>query len=199
VPSNHLSGITTNCAECHTPQGWVPAKFDHSGFPLSGGHQSVACEKCHPNGQFQGTSAACESCHQVPVNHLAGITSACAQCHTPAGWVPAQFDHTKFELTGVHKQLACNSCHSSGVFQGTSTACAGCHNPPATHQSMPGDCTPCHTTAGFTPSTFYHQQVGAHIPNGEVPLQCSACHASRYVEYSCMGGGCHSSNNPGGD
>jgi hypothetical protein len=63
---------------------------------------------------------------------------------------------------------------------------------------MPGDCTQCHTTSGFSPAIFQHQQVGEHVPAGEVPLQCAACHTSRYVDYSCMGAGCHSSNNPGG-
>ena len=196
VPANHLTGITTGCAVCHTPAGWKPALYDHSAFPLIGNHSGLPCEKCHPNNQYQGTSPQCETCHQLPTNHLAGITTGCAICHTPAGWTPVQVDHSKFPLTGVHTTISCGKCHTSGVFQGLPTACSSCHTPPNTHLGMSIVCSQCHTTSGFTPSTFRHQQVGEHIPRGEVPLQCSRCHPTRFAEHSCTGSGCHSSNNP---
>ena len=199
LPPGHLEGITTGCDECHTPAGWKPANFDHSKFPLIGSHQSLACEQCHPGGRFQGTSPACEACHQLPPNHLAGITTGCAQCHSPTGWKPANFDHSQFPLTGVHQSLTCDKCHTGGVFQGLSAACSNCHTPPSTHVGMPDDCAQCHTPEGFSPSTFNHQPVGEHIPAGEVSLQCTNCHAAGYAEYTCMGSGCHSSNNPQGE
>lgn len=197
VPVNHIPGITAGCGECHTPLGWKPAKFDHSFFPLIGQHQALECAQCHPGGRFVGTSPLCETCHQVPANHAVGVVTNCQACHTPEGWKPAHIDHSRFPLTGVHRTLPCLSCHSRGVFQGLSTACAACHQPPDTHVGMSSDCRSCHTTSGFQPSTFRHQQVGPHVPSGEHPLSCSSCHGGRYAQASCTA--CHGSGKPGGD
>lgn len=197
LPANHLPGITGGCGECHTPNGWKPATFDHSFFPLSGMHTQVECSQCHPSGRFKGTSNLCESCHQVPADHPVGKLSNCQACHTPDGWKPAHFDHSRFQLTGVHRTLSCLRCHSNGVFQGLSTACVSCHNPPGTHAGLSTNCAGCHSTSGFRPSTFNHPQVGEHVPAGEVPLACSQCHQSVFAQASCAA--CHSSNNPGGD
>ena len=44
---------------------------------------------------------------------------------------PAQlgFDHltTGFELTGSHRDVACESCHTGAVFKGTPRSCVACH------------------------------------------------------------------------
>jgi len=199
APADHVYGITTNCEMCHTPAGWVPPVFDHSIFPLTDNHAGVPCEQCHPNGQFQGTSPLCESCHQAPTDHIFGIASNCGLCHTPAGWIPAHFDHSKFPLTGAHKTLTCDQCHTSGSFTGLNPTCGSCHNAPATHAGMSTNCAQCHTTSGFSPSTFVHQQVGEHIPRGEHSLNCNQCHASAYIQASCKGSGCHTGKPGGGD
>lgn len=39
-----------DCARCHVTTDWLAEKFDHekdSRFPLRGGHEKVACAKCH--------------------------------------------------------------------------------------------------------------------------------------------------------
>jgi len=38
-----------DCERCHTFENWKPEKFDHekTKFPLAGGHQAVACNRCH--------------------------------------------------------------------------------------------------------------------------------------------------------
>ena len=39
-----------DCARCHVATDWLAEKFDHekdSRFPLRGGHEKVACAKCH--------------------------------------------------------------------------------------------------------------------------------------------------------
>ena len=195
VPAQHIPGITSGCGGCHTPEGWRPANFDHSFFALQGKHEAVACSKCHADGRYTGTPKLCENCHATPANHPVGKLSNCAACHSPTGWVPANFSHSRFPLTGAHRSLACISCHSSGVFRGLASACAACHLAPSTHAGLSTNCAGCHSTSAFSPSTFGHPQVGEHVPNGEHRLACSDCHASTFAEASCTK--CHSSNNPG--
>jgi len=67
-----------DCARCHAPDAWRPARFDHdrqSRFPLTGAHRQVACARCHPlerdaAGEFaryrpRGTD--CADCHGTAV------------------------------------------------------------------------------------------------------------------------------------
>jgi hypothetical protein len=65
----------TPCAECHDEQRWTPSTFDHdkrTPFPLRGGHEGVACDKCHSqvkllNGNpvifYKPTPIKCVECH----------------------------------------------------------------------------------------------------------------------------------------
>lgn len=195
VPTDHKAGDVRGCADCHNPGAWTPAQFDHSMFPLTGVHLDLVCTRCHTSGAFTGLSQLCEGCHQASANHIGGITFGCRQCHTPEGWTPAHFDHTRFPLTGAHANLVCTRCHTSGVFAGLSAACVNCHTPPGTHLGMSVNCTRCHTTRAFRPSTFSHPGVGEHIGGGEHSLACSNCHPVRYAQTSCTSGGCHDSNN----
>lgn len=199
LSENHIPGIKGGCESCHLPTGWKPANFDHSKFPLVGIHTSLSCDKCHINGIYKGTSHFCESCHNLPPNHIPGITGGCDLCHTPVGWKPANFDHGNFPLTGIHQTLTCDRCHKNGVYQGTPSACVDCHQAPASHQGMDTNCALCHNPSGFTPSTFVHNNVGEHMGRGaERPLPCVRCHPVVFTETSCTGSGCHSSNNPRG-
>lgn len=195
VPAQHIPGITTGCGGCHTPDGWRPALFDHSFFPLQGQHQALACAKCHPDGRYLGTPKLCENCHSSPADHPVGKLGNCGACHSPSGWLPANFNHSRFPLTGAHRALACTSCHSSGVFQGLASSCSACHRAPSTHAGLSSNCSGCHSTSAFSPSSFRHPQVGEHIPNGEHQLSCRDCHTSSFGQASCTK--CHSSNNPG--
>ena len=195
VPAKHIPGITTGCGGCHTPDGWRPALFDHSFFPLLGQHETLACAKCHPDGRYLGTPKLCEDCHSSPADHPVGKLGNCGACHSPSGWLPANFNHSRFPLTGVHRALACTACHASGVFQGLASSCSACHRAPSTHAGLSSNCAGCHSTSAFSPSTFRHPQVGEHIPNGEHRLSCRDCHTTSFGQASCTK--CHSSNNPG--
>lgn len=64
------------CERCHDTVDWFAAGFDHdrdSRFPLRGGHEGVACERCHaPLAQpgtrslhFKPLETECMACHQV--------------------------------------------------------------------------------------------------------------------------------------
>jgi nitrate/TMAO reductase-like tetraheme cytochrome c subunit len=198
------------CADCHhrlvhnqtgQPRVITPPQCDlchkaHTNFKLVGVHGTLSCEKCHPGDKYNGTSPNCETCHKLPADHIPGITGNCDKCHSPLGWKPANFDHSKFPLTGKHQSLTCDQCHY-GTYNGTASGCVNCHQPPSTHAGMSTDCAQCHTPDGFIPANFVHQRVGEHI-GGERPLTCVTCHPVQFTETTCTGSRCHSSNNPGG-
>ena len=120
TPAAHLPGLNSACERCHSPNGWRPANIDHSGFELTGAHQSAACVRCHSDGQYDGKSTACESCHSKPANHLA-TAATCSQCHATSGWRPARYTHAGFQLVGKHQSAACASCHTDGVYSARSS------------------------------------------------------------------------------
>jgi hypothetical protein len=126
-----------DCSQCHTADGWSPAKFDHnlSIFKLEGQHTEAACESCHVNRQFKGTPMDCYSCHQQDDEHAGQYGTDCAACHNPSSWDNVDFDHNRsnFPLTGGHAGVACERCHASGQFAGL-TLHASCASDPATMQ-----------------------------------------------------------------
>lgn len=189
-----MHGGLTQCQDCHDPsRGWSPKPgWDHSAFfKLEGKHTQVDCAECHTNNTFAGTPTVCEGCHQVEHKNL----PLCGQCHTPAGFVPSNFDHDRyFPITGGHQKLACVSCHPQGIYDGTPTVCTGCHG--AAHGGLTA-CQDCHTTNGFVPSTFNHASrfplVGTHAK-----LACSSCHPGNTYANNIGGGStactaCHTS------
>lgn len=169
-------GGLTDCGRCHDPsRGWTP-NFDHNTvFRLSGVHATLVCTKCHTAGRFFGMSPKCVSCHGV---HHGGLT-ACASCHTTAGFKPSTFRHSsRFALSpGPHARLACTRCHPSRQFAKVrGRTCAGCHGPQ--HGGLT-TCTPCHTKTGAISGTMRHDVffplVGIHKT-----LACSKCHGTPF-------------------
>ena len=80
------------------------------------------------------------------------------------------FDHfsTGFVLDGAHTNVACEACHTGGVFETASPNCESCHSSngviqatrkPADHVVTTGACVDCHTTAAWQPVTFH----GPHV------------------------------------
>ncbi|MHB1452180.1 MAG: hypothetical protein ACYCXR_10205, partial [Coriobacteriia bacterium] len=189
---NH--GGLRNCESCHDPaRDWSPKPgWDHSAFfKLEGKHLQVDCAQCHTNNTFAGTPTVCQGCHPVEHKNL----PLCAQCHTPAGFVPSNFNHDQyFPITGGHQKLACISCHPQGIYDGTPTVCTGCHG--TAHGGLTA-CQDCHTTNGFVPSTFNHTArfplVGTHAS-----LPCASCHPNNKYASNIGGGStaciaCHAS------
>ncbi len=123
----HNGQFGTDCAACHTSQGWKPASFDHNatGFPLTGAHVGIACLDCHAPGTFAGVGTACVSCHAEPIYHQGLFGVDCAQCHTTTAWQPATFNgpHT-FPMAHGGAQT-CNACHTGGL---STYTCYGCHD-----------------------------------------------------------------------
>jgi len=71
------------CAGCHNSDKWKPSLFDHekTQFSLKGGHENVACSKCHTlkkqvNGSlvlfYKPTPKACDACHGTNIPKKGG-------------------------------------------------------------------------------------------------------------------------------
>jgi class III cytochrome C family protein len=70
------AGGPTDCSRCHATDGWKKTRFEHrpplTDYALTGKHQKVACDRCHPAVQvapgtlvrrYRGLPRACEGCH----------------------------------------------------------------------------------------------------------------------------------------
>jgi len=179
----HLGRLGSDCGSCHTTDGWTLAKFDHnlSVFKLDGQHVSVACGECHINHVLQGTPTDCHSCHALKDVHQGRLGTDCGSCHTTAGWTPATFDHnlSVFKLTGKHITVPCESCHINHVLQGTPTDCYSCHAAQDNHNGKLGkDCGSCHSTSGWSPSTYDHNLSTFKLTGQHATIACSNCHGN---------------------
>ncbi|MBK9514654.1 MAG: hypothetical protein IPO05_13760 [Flavobacteriales bacterium] len=207
-PNHQAAGFSTDCATCHTTApGWSPATYDHTVWPLVGSHIPVSCDQCH-NGNYSNTPNTCEGCHMpdynssVDPNHVtAGLPTDCAQCHNEGSWDNATFDHnlTDFPLTGMHVNVNCIECHAAG-YTNTPTNCDACHmadytgtvEPNHTQADFATDCTQCHTTDGWTPSSYDHMNATGFALNGShANVNCNQCHSSGYVNTPNTCEGCH--------
>lgn len=175
-------GGLEKCEGCHDPKyGWKPKPgFNHNKyFRLTGRHARLACKRCHPRNTFVLGRPTCVSCHK----RKHGGLSDCSRCHTTSAFRPATFRHWRvFTLSGAHARLACAKCHARNAYAsvkgGGSTACVSCHG------SMHGglkNCSACHTTSSFDPSTFSHSSRW-RLTGRHAALACKKCHPSnRYA------------------
>lgn len=204
----------TNCQNCHTTASWLTANFDHSqtGFPLNLGHANVACASCHLNNNYTLTIGARDcgnsQCHltlwqqtTTPVHSTSGAAfgaANCGNCHTPAGWTTAAFDHsvTGFTLIGTHMSptpTPCASCHyGPNPYSLSSTDCYGCHSAVFQSTANIGGTVPNHVAAGFPTASaqcaschpittwsagvFNHSAFGFALTNGHANVACALCH-----------------------
>src|SRR5262249_2085325 len=112
-----------------------------SGFPLSGRHLVIDCDKCHKQKTSTGRPTfllaprACQGCHRCPHGELHDNLAGCDRCHDARSWRPLEpmkFDHntdSRFPLDTKHIGVLCNSCHPKSMFR---------------LSSWNADCTPCH-------------------------------------------------------
>jgi hypothetical protein len=158
-PDHNASKFSTNCQECHslTP-GWKPATFDHSAFPLTLGHASVACTSCHLNGNYSTTSPECASCHLTNYTNTANpghvslnFSHTCTDCHTTTpGWKPAAYKQHDTQFFPIY---------------------SGSHN------GKWKNCTDCHTNAGnYTQFNCIICHANAHQGKNYTNAQCYQCH-----------------------
>ncbi|HKS82384.1 MAG TPA: cytochrome c3 family protein [Candidatus Acidoferrales bacterium] len=205
-----------DCAKCHSEHNgedfalihWVPSlkEFDHNqtGYPLQGRHAGLACAQCHSavhvsaamrplirmqdlNKTFLGLSPDCTTCHQDP--HHGQLGANCLQCHNFVDWKQAtKFDHntTKYPLTGLHGQVACDKCHAPAVAGGPArftgipfAKCNDCHADPH-HGAFAQACETCHTTAGWKKipqsEQFDHSKTKFPLLGKHAQVDCLQCH-----------------------
>lgn len=196
LPSHTQGQFPNDCRTCHSADGWKPSSFSHEAtrFPLHGAHRSLDCQQCHVGGKYSSMPSDCWSCHEAKYrnvatpDHVAGkFNQDCTICHNDAAWKPTNLDHskTRFPLTGLHQNVACEQCHINGQYGVTlPTNCYDCHqtdfnrvtNPDHRTAQLPHDCTRCHTTAGWKPATFDHAATAFPLSGAHLTVACGDCH-----------------------
>lgn len=212
-------GSGQECVACHSEHNgsdfqlikWDLKTFDHrtAGYALEGRHAALSCEKCHnqqhiPGGErrdikvkdlnrtFLGVSSACATCHQDP--HKERLGSDCLQCHNFNEWKSVRvgkFDHsrTRYPLTGLHSQVACQECHTPGPdnkprYTGIPFAhCSDCHADP--HRgTFEQTCESCHSTSAWRKlssaalgQSVDHSKTKFPLLGKHIEVDCVQCHA----------------------
>jgi hypothetical protein len=203
----HRGSLGSDCATCHSPATWKPAKFDHHRvvrFQLRGAHRRVTCASCHrqPATKVKPPNT-CIGCHAANDVHRGALGRECATCHVTDSWKPAPlFNHarTRFSLTGAHNRLACATCHRTASFQAAGTTCASCHAD-AVHKGRfgtPTNCASCHTTSNWLNATFDHGLTRFPLVGKHARTSCTSCHRRATVRVSlattCVS--CHKDRHP---
>jgi hypothetical protein len=142
-----------------------------------------SCTACHTDphhGEFKDRMA------QRAAN---GTALGCEACHNVKSWTDAKgFDHdkTQFPLIGAHRAVACSACHlvpagtREAKFKGTSKICEDCHSDVHGGQFAKDNktqCTDCHGSERWVPSTFDHNKLTSFpLTGGHANLFCNQCH-----------------------
>ncbi len=213
----HQNKFGNECQRCHSTSGWKNVsltQFNHDStdFALRGRHASVPCQQCHLPGKPLKISryTRCSDCHSD--YHQGQFASrdrqgACEECHTVAGFQPANFtvtDHQKtaYTLAGAHLAVPCNLCHKKIVndhggqsiqFRFASTNCQSCHtdihqgtvaeylNKISSQTGLSG-CEYCHTVLSWKTVNYDHSQTGFTLTGRHLAVTCNRCHQPRNNE-----------------
>jgi len=153
-PDPHHTRWDMECQACHLgrdaqwregTRGVSVDTHKPTGFPLTGGHLAVSCDKCHsadkecatrypdPKAQgYQRRPQTCQGCHEDV--HAGKLDHSCSVCHQDSGWKDGHllFDHdrhTTFKLDAVHRGLSCQDCHASDdkTYRAEGSDCTACH------------------------------------------------------------------------
>lgn len=113
----HKGELGQECNKCHTGgENFRTLVFDHNRdarFPLTGFHQVVECNECHPGRKYKLGEYRCYSCHEKDDVHATVLGDDCSKCHETTGGAPT-FNHdvhTDFARYGVHARVECERCH----------------------------------------------------------------------------------------
>ena len=188
--------VAGDCRRCHAEHRGADADlrrldrtaFDHAaetGFALDGLHAKLAtnCASCHKTRSFLAARPACDSCHADP--HKAKLGRDCAKCHrTTVAFKQSrtQFDHAtaRFQLTGAHREVACEKCHADRAFRGLAfDDCTPCHK--ASHRRTMGPaCSSCHVTERWAAAArgFDHAKSGFTLVGAHTQVACAKCHSA---------------------
>ena len=82
----HEGSLGEACGDCHTPNDWAVATFDHNtqtDFPLTGAHAATGCSDCHrdDSADLSDVPSTCGGCHQSDDVHQGQLGLECGECH----------------------------------------------------------------------------------------------------------------------
>ena len=177
-----LAHVKVACARCH------PTASTGSAAPAAPADSSAAAGTPPPDTRFKGVPVTCAGCHKDP--HQGRFGAKCETCHTSDDWKRIQranFDHsrTRYPLTGKHSSTDCAACHPPGKptqipgFERCATCHADAHAGQLVKRKSAGECSECHTTSGFRPSTFtvaQHEETTYPLAGGHRTTKCATCH-----------------------
>jgi hypothetical protein len=165
------AGFSTDCIQCHDVRllSWE-SSFDHNktGFQTRGIHNAVACNQCHVNGIYKGTSSECVSCHlddynqtKNPNHLVAHFPTDCATCHRALTWQPAAFfPHDQYFPIGA------GATHHPGRWN----ECRDCHTASPNYSIF--ECIDCHEHSKSS-TDRHHGEVNGY---SYVSSACYRCH-----------------------
>lgn len=163
------------------------AAFDHAltDYALEGAHRSADCSGCHEQGaSFREAPSDCFACHEDDDAHAGEMGRECGECHEPAAFGSAKFDHdeTDFPLEGEHRDVACAACHAPSApegsrYAGTPSQCGTCHRLDDAHEGRFGlECGECHAPTGWKRGDFDHASTGFPLRGRHAKTACETCH-----------------------
>lgn len=191
------------CNVCHTTDGFTRTSFgitEHatSRFALTGGHEAAPCAACHtdkrPRLDWQVAKQTCGDCHENPHGsqfEKEMLAGGCGSCHTAVAWDIPNIAHDSWPLTGAHKTVRCEQCHTpseadkragAGVsYKEAPRECEGCHEDLHMGQFRLSEpkkaCTDCHTTTSFKLPNFDHvARTGYTLQGKHAKVACNGCH-----------------------
>lgn len=204
----HHGQIDIKCDACHLTKGWDSLKlvldFDHqtqTAYPLEGQHRTAGCTECHTSLVFSEAGSECISCHEDI--HEGQFANACSECHTPETWqneteMAIRHSQTRYPLVGVHANLDCQVCHTSGQYVNLPLNCDGCHsqqffsttNPDHQAAQFSTNCTECHNANSRTwDQVSYKHTESFQLISSHRISDCVACHAGQ-TSYADAETGC---------
>jgi nitrate/TMAO reductase-like tetraheme cytochrome c subunit len=194
-------GVTPDCSECHTLNGFAGSLFtiekhNAGSFQLNGAHLATPCFACHKKEEkwkFREIGKRCADCHEdihaLYIDKKYYPDASCENCHIENKWSEINFEHskTKFGLEGAHQKQSCKSCHfkkdESGVehqkFSGLPTSCINCHKDIHYNQFVENgmtDCMTCHDFNNWKASKFDHNTANFKLDGAHQNVACAACH-----------------------
>ncbi len=206
----HSGTLGPRCESCHTPSGaWKSASraFHKTSWPLEGKHLLVPCASCHVKGQTKGTPRACADCHwyrRQDDRFKTRLGLDCQNCHRPVSWTAVTWNHaaaTGFALSGTHAGVACEKCHTDGVFRKGQSGCVGCHredydrtrNPNHAAAGFPTTCETCHKASDTSwDQVRFDHRATFPLSGKHATAACASCHKNGVYHGTARDcAGCH--------
>lgn len=185
----HTNRFGNQCQNCHVEKKWDISIFDHNrdtDYRLEDAHRKPGCNACHAQNYLattrKNTVRSCYSCHRADDVHNDSNGKKCQDCHSPRGWIHAEFDHdanTDFALNGAHTDLVCAACHTVGAeSKKIDTDCYSCHKLDDSHEQEQGtECNQCHNEVAWQMDVrFDHDLSNFPLIGQHAAAGCEACH-----------------------